>query len=222
MFIYYFPVFPVTCVSIPDKEPYPTYLGIFTKEFSLHCLCFYVCISFSTYVVSFPCPLFMHPYQSFRSHFPPCFGFSSNWAFLISFTGFSNFKTAIIEVSLSTSGCYFNLYNPLLKRRHRFHWLDTKLQIFSYIEVSPLFNAPTFPHFGCLIKPYFLSTCSFLLFVLFWSLLPPIYSFLFCFSLLFFALPSLPIILQVGDFRELSSHHPWAAPNFPEHVSFVG
>lgn len=43
----------------------------------------------------------------------------------------------------------------------------------------------------------------------------------FAFSRLFFSLPSLPIIFQVGDFGEQPSDHPRAAPNFPEHVSFV-
>lgn len=51
----------------------PEYLGIFTKSFSLHCLCFYVCISLSTYLFFF-C-FFLHPYQLFRCHFPTLFWF---------------------------------------------------------------------------------------------------------------------------------------------------
>lgn len=57
-----------------------------------------------------------------------------------------------------------------------------------------------------------------------WFLFFCIHQFIFsCFAfLLVFTHPSLPIMFQVGDFRELPSHHPRAAPNFPEHVSFVG
>lgn len=105
-------------------------IWVYLQSHSLFTVSASVSVSLLVRYISFFCPcFFMHPYQLFRSHFLPCFGFSSYSVFLISFKGFSKFNTGIIGVTLSTSWCYLNVYNPLLKRRSQCHWLDTLLQV---------------------------------------------------------------------------------------------
>lgn len=95
------------------------------------------------------------------------------------------------------------------------------------IFVMPMFSFPCLYNLSCYILPFSLPP------LIYFFCTPTFTTFPFlCFnfsSSSFVVLclsscshPSLPLIVQVGDFGEQPSHHPRAAANFPEHVGFDG
>lgn len=95
------------------------------------------------------------------------------------------------------------------------------------IFVMPMFSSPCLYNLSCYLLPFSLPP------VIYFFCTPTFKTFPFlCFNLssssfLLLCLsscshPSLPLIVQVGDFGEQPSHHPRAVANFPEHVGFDG